>query len=165
MDLRKVKKLIELLEESDIAEIEVNEGEESVRISRHSSTPAAPPSQQHYIGTPQSVPAPLPPQDSSATPNDSGPSTPQASTTASAMEDGEVVKAPIIGTFYRSPAPGKPPFVEEGAAVEAGQTLCIIEAMKMMNQIEAPVSGVLKKFMVEDADPVEYGQAIAVIKT
>ena len=157
MDLRKVKKLIELLEESDISEIEVHEGEESVRISRHSNAPA-PTAMTHHVSAPAASTA--------TTAAGAGQSETGAGDAQPALADGEeVVTAPIIGTFYRAAAPGKPPFVEEGDPVKAGQTLCIIEAMKMMNRIEVPTSGVLKKILVEDADPVEYGQTIAIIQT
>ncbi len=146
MDLRKVKKLIELLEESGVAEIEVHEGEESVRISRSSSVPAATPVQQHVVAAPGAA------------------AHEPAAATIEAGESGEIVKSPMVGTFYRAPSPDTPPFVQEGDAIEAGATLCIIEAMKMMNQIEAPVSGTVKKFLVENGAPVEFGQTIAVIR-
>lgn len=151
MDLRKVKKLIELLEESDIGEIEVHEGEESVRISRTAPTPA--PTQQHYA--PQATPAPAAQETVASSPVQK----PEHD------EIGEIVKAPMVGTFYRAPAPDAAPFAQEGEAIEAGAALCIIEAMKMMNQIEAPVSGTLKKFLAENGEPVEFGQPIAVIET
>ena len=152
MDLRKVKKLIELLEESDIGEIEVHEGEESVRISRAGSAPA--PVQQHYV-----------PPAASAAPSPAQSPAPGPAQEPEHDESGEVVKAPMVGTFYRASAPDKPPFVEEGDRVNAGDTLCIIEAMKMMNQIEAPASGTLRKFLAENGNPVEFGQSIAVIDT
>ncbi len=152
MDLRKVKKLIELLEESDVEEIEVHEGEESVRISRRSNV--LPPPQQ-YVAAAPSPAAPAVPEPAAEV---------SAAEKASLDEDGEVVKSPMVGTFYRASSPDAPPFVQEGEAVTAGTTLCIIEAMKMMNQIEAPVSGTLKKFLVENGAPVEFGQAIAVIQ-
>lgn len=151
VDLRKVKKLIELLEESDVEEIEVHEGEESVRISRRSNVP--PPLQQYVAA------APPPP---ASAPEPAAP--PPAGEEDAPSEGGEVVKSPMVGTFYRATAPDAAPFVQEGGAVEAGATLCIIEAMKMMNQIEAPVSGRLKKFLVENGAPVEFGQPIAVIQ-
>ncbi len=150
MDLRKVKKLIELLEESDVEEIEVHEGEESVRISRRSSVPQ--PQQQYVAAAPPAQTPAAPPAQTPARDGDvSG-------------EGGEVVKSPMVGTFYRASSPDAAPFVQEGDSVEAGATLCIIEAMKMMNQIEAPVSGTLKKFLVENGAPVEFGQPIAVIQ-
>ncbi len=156
MDLRKVKKLIELLEESDIAEIEVNEGEESVRISRHSTAHAPAPVQQHYVGAAAPPAPPTPPPH---------PDTETSTADRDVAESGEVVKSPMVGTFYRSPSPDAAPFTQEGDAIAVGATLCIIEAMKMMNQIEAPVSGTVKKFLVENGAPVEFGQAIAVIQT
>ena len=145
MDLRKVKKLIELLEESEISEIEIHEGEESVRIARHSSGLTQTVIQGHPAGT--SVAHALPQQ--------------QAATLA--VEAGHIIKAPMVGTYYSSATPGAPPFVEVGQAVKEGDVLCIIEAMKIMNQIEADVSGVISKALVESGDPVEYGQPLFVI--
>ena len=153
MDLRKIKKLIELLEESDVAEIEVHEGEESVRISRGSRAPV--PGQQPLV-VPVAAPA-QPAQPPADAPADTG-----AGSHADA--GGEVVKSPMVGTFYRAPSPDAVPFVAEGDTVQAGETLCIIEAMKMMNQIEAPVSGTVRKFLVENAAPIEFGQPLAVIQ-
>jgi len=144
MDLRKVKKLIELLEASAVSEIEIHEGEESVRIARHGTG---------AIHTTISGPAP----GASAAPA----SPPPAG--VSAVETGHVMKAPMVGTFYLSPAPEAPPFVTVGQAVKEGDVLCIIEAMKIMNQIEADVSGVISKIMVESGSPVEYGQPLMVI--
>ncbi|MDD9885920.1 MAG: acetyl-CoA carboxylase biotin carboxyl carrier protein [Gammaproteobacteria bacterium] len=149
MDIRKVKKLIELLEESGVAEIEIKEGEESVRISRASSAAqAAPAFVQPVAAAPaQAAPAPEapPPADEPA------------------AEPGHAVESPMVGTFYRAPSPDADPFIEEGATVAAGDTLCIIEAMKMMNRIEAPVAGVVKKILAADGDPVEFGQRLVVI--
>lgn len=143
MDLRKVKKLIELLEASAISEIEIHEGEESVRIARHGTG---------TIQTTISGPA-------------TGPTTEPATSAAGAlaMETGHVMKAPMVGTFYASSAPEAPPFVTVGQAVKEGDVLCIIEAMKIMNQIEADVSGVISKILVESGSPVEYGQPLMVI--
>jgi len=145
MDLRKVKKLIELLEESAVSEIEIHEGEESVRIARHSSGLTQTVIQGHPAGT--SVAHALPQQ--------------QAATLA--VEAGHIIKAPMVGTYYSSATPGAPPFVEVGQAVKEGDVLCIIEAMKIMNQIEADVSGIISKALVESGDPVEYGQPLFVI--
>lgn len=150
MDIRKVKKLIELLEESDISELEIKEGEESVRISRNSGTvqyaaaPAPAPA-------PAAAPAPAPETDSSAS--------------ASAAEEpsGHLVNSPMVGTFYRSPSPGSPAFVEVGKHVKTGDPICIIEAMKMMNQIEADKSGVIEAILVEDGEPVEFDQPLVTI--
>ncbi len=149
MDIRKVKKLIELLEESGVAEIEIKEGEESVRISRASSAAqAAPAFVQPVAAAPaQAAPAPEAP--------------PAADEPAA--EPGHAVESPMVGTFYRAPSPDADPFIEEGATVAAGDTLCIIEAMKMMNRIEAPVAGVVKKILAADGDPVEFGQRLVVI--
>ncbi|MBT8084056.1 MAG: acetyl-CoA carboxylase biotin carboxyl carrier protein [Woeseia sp.] len=152
MDIRKVKKLIELLDESGIAEIEITEGEESVRISRYSqNAPAAP---QPVAMAP--APTPIAPQ--AATP-------PTTTETAAAEpeETGYQVIAPMVGTYYSSSSPGADPFVKVGDQVNAGDILCIVEAMKMMNQIESEVAGVVKSIKVENGDPVEYGQVLFVI--
>lgn len=149
MDIRKVKKLVELLEESGIAEIEIHEGEESVRISR--GVPMAAPGQ---VVAPQVsvVAAPETPPPSGAT------SEPEPE-----LPSGHAVNSPMVGTFYEAPAPGQKPFVEVGDSVQAGDTLCIIEAMKMLNQIEADKAGTVKARLVENAQPVEYGQALFII--
>jgi acetyl-CoA carboxylase biotin carboxyl carrier protein len=150
MDIRKVKKLIELLEESGIAEIEISEGEDSVRISRFGSNVAAP------------VAVAMPPAAPAATaPPAPAPASPVAM--AEAEEDGHVVTAPMVGTFYTSASPGSPPFVQVGDRVNVGDTLCIVEAMKMMNPIEAEVSGAIKSIRVQNGEPVEYGQILFVI--
>ena len=146
MDIRKIKKLIDLIEESDIAEIEISEGEESVRISRYSSTAPA-----------QYVAAPAPVAVTAAA----------AAAPAAPVEEkisGHVIKSPMVGTFYRSASPGSAPFVEVGQSVSAGQTLCIIEAMKILNQIESDKSGKIKQILVENAHPVEYGQPLFIIE-
>jgi acetyl-CoA carboxylase biotin carboxyl carrier protein len=149
MDIRKVKKLIELLEESGIAEIEITEGEESVRISRYA---------QHVAPAPaQIIAAPAAPAAAAA-----APAAPDA-TPAEPEEDGFLVMAPMVGTFYAASSPGAAPYVQVGDRVNEGDTLCIIEAMKMMNQIEADVSGVVKSIRVQNAEPVEYGQTLMVI--
>ena len=156
MDIRKVKKLIELLEESGIAEIEITEGEEAVRISRYPVTgpavmQAAPPAMH------AAPPAPLP---AAAAPAASAPAaTPEPQKSSS----GNRVPAPMVGTFYRSASPEAEPFVKVGDTIQAGDTLCIIEAMKMMNQIEADVSGKVLAIEVENGEPVEYGQTLFVI--
>ncbi|HEX8589016.1 acetyl-CoA carboxylase biotin carboxyl carrier protein [Pseudomonas sp.] len=149
MDIRKVKKLIELLEESGIDELEIREGEESVRISRHSKTPA----QQYYAPAPMAAPAPAPVAAPVAAAE--APSAPKL--------NGTVVKSPMVGTFYRTPAPGSPAFVEVGKTVKKGDTICIVEAMKMMNHIEAEVSGVIESILVENGQPVEYDQPLFTI--
>lgn len=150
MDIRKVKKLIDLLEESGINEIEIHEGEESVRITRH-----APGAQTAYIAPPM---APAPPPPVSATP---APAAPPAAEPAEVP--GHRVTAPMVGTFYRAPSPGASPFVEVGSAVEVGDTLCIIEAMKMLNPIEADKAGTIRDALVENGHPVEYGQPLFII--
>ena len=150
MDIRKVKKLIDLLEESGINEIEIHEGEESVRITRH-----APGAQTAYIAPPM---APAPPSAVGATP---APAAPLAAEPAEVP--GHRVTAPMVGTFYRAPSPGASPFVEVGSAVEVGDTLCIIEAMKMLNPIEADKAGTIRDALVENGHPVEYGQPLFII--
>lgn len=149
MDIRKIKKLIDLIEESDIAEIEISEGEESVRISRYSSVAPAP-----VAAAPVAVAAAPAPVAASAAP----------AAVAEEKISGHVLKSPMVGTFYRSASPGSAPFVEVGQSVSAGQTLCIIEAMKILNQIEADKSGKIKQILVENAHPVEYGQPLFIIE-
>ena len=154
MDIRKVKKLIELLDESGIAEIEITEGEESVRISRNPSNFAAP--APIYAAPP---PAAAPAAPAAQAPTATAPAAPAATDDAEGFE----VTAPMVGTFYSSASPGTPPFVQVGDQVNEGDTLCIIEAMKMMNQIDAETSGVIKSIRVQNGDPVEYGQTLLVI--
>jgi len=152
MDIRKIKKLIELLEESGVAEIEIHEGEESVRISRHGSVgPATAPVQYVVDQPPASAPVPA------ATP----PETPAAQENGI---EGHVVRSPMVGTFYRASSPTAKPFVEVGQTVNKGDTLCIIEAMKMFNQIEADISGVVKAILVENGQPVEFDQPLCIIE-
>lgn len=154
MDIRKVKKLIELLEESGISEIEITEGEESVRISRHAPAAAMPPGYA-WAPPPSSVPErPAAPQPPASEP---------AAAPVEKEEEGYLVTAPMVGTFYAASSPGAPPFVQVGDRVQQGETLCIIEAMKMMNQIEAEVSGVIRSIRVQNGEPVEYGQVLFVI--
>ncbi len=142
MDIRKVKKLIELLEESDVAEIEIHEGEESVRISRASSTPMA-----------MMAPAPaVAPVAAAITP-----------AIAEPEPEGHVIRSPMVGTFYRASSPTSKAFVEEGQSVKSGDTLCIIEAMKILNQIESDQTGTVKQILVENGQPVEYNQPLFVI--
>ena len=152
MDIRKVKKLIELLDESGIAEIEIKEGEESVRISRFAA--GAPPA-------PAVIAAPAPVVAAAAAP--AAHADAAAPAAAEPEEDGYEVAAPMVGTFYASASPGSAPYVQVGDRVNEGDTLCIIEAMKMMNQIEADTSGVIKSIRVQDGEPVEYGQTLFVI--
>ncbi|MEJ1404054.1 MAG: acetyl-CoA carboxylase biotin carboxyl carrier protein [Candidatus Sedimenticola sp. (ex Thyasira tokunagai)] len=149
MDIRKVKKLIELVEESDIAEIEIHEGEESVRISRNSATaPVA-----------YAAPAPAPVAAAAPAPAAAAP----AEETAEIIS-GHQVKSPMVGTYYAAATPGAKPFVTEGQSVSAGDTLCIIEAMKILNQIESDKSGVVKKILVENGQPVEYNEPMFIIE-
>jgi len=165
MDIRKVKKLIELLEASDIAEIEIKEGEESVRISRGSNAGmAAMPFHpaQMMAATPPA--APIQAAHTAATP-------PAMETTAAGDEAPRelpesaknTVKSPMVGTFYRSASPSSPPYVEVGQQVQAGDVVCIVEAMKMMNQIEADHSGVIEAILIEDGEPVEFDQTLLTV--
>ena len=149
MDIRKVKKLIELLDESGIAEIEITEGEESVRISRYApgaSVTAAP-----VAAAPVAAPAAPAPAPAAAP-------VPEV-----AEDDGFEVTAPMVGTFYAASSPGAAPYIQVGDRINEGDTLCIIEAMKMMNQIEADVSGVVKSIRIQNGEPVEFGQVLFVI--
>ena len=151
MDIRKVKKLIELLEESGIGEIEIKEGEESVRISRGISGVPAPAPTYNYP-PPATAAAPVAAQPAAPAPAESSESGPATS--------GTVVKSPMVGTFYRSPSPSSPSFVEVGKTVQAGDVLCIVEAMKMMNQIEAEVSGTIEAVLANSGEPVEFDQPL-----
>lgn len=159
MDLRKLKKLIELVEESSIAELEITEGEEKVRISKSGSAMVP-----NYAFMPSAMQQPI------------QPSTPQTAAVApiadtnSALDnshripEGHLVKSPMVGTFYRSASPGANPFVEIGQTVKVGDTLCIIEAMKLLNEIEADKNGVIKAILTENGQPVEYGEPLFVIE-
>jgi len=150
MDIRKVKKLIELLEESQIAEIEIHEGEESVRISRLQATAVAP-----VAAAPVAV---------ATAPVEAAPAAVAAAAPAEpAAPEGHTVTSPMVGTFYEAPSPGAKPFVEVGQQVNVGDTLCIIEAMKMLNQIEADKAGTVSSRLVENGQPVEFGQSLFVI--
>jgi len=153
MDLRKLKKLIDLVEESGIAELEVTEGEEKVRIVKRGVQAG-----EQFVSQPAAhAAAPSP-----AHPAAPAPSTPQPQE-APVLPEGHIVKAPMVGTFYRSPSPGSKSFVEVGDSVKKGQTICIIEAMKLMNEIEADSDGVVKAALVENGQPVEYGEPLFVI--
>jgi acetyl-CoA carboxylase biotin carboxyl carrier protein len=149
MDLRKLKKLIDLVQESGISELEVTEGEEKVRICKHYGAVASAP-QQYY------APAPMPvagaPVVSSVNLDDED-----------ELPEGHVVKSPMVGTFYRSPSPGAESFVQVGQTVKQGETLCIIEAMKLLNEIEADASGVVKAILLDNGEPVEFGEPLFVI--
>jgi acetyl-CoA carboxylase biotin carboxyl carrier protein len=150
MDIRKVKKLIELLDESGIAEIEITEGEESVRISRYGQNMAPMMAAPMPAAAPAAAPTPAPAAGATAV-------------AAEAEDDGYLVQAPMVGTFYGASSPGAAPYVQVGDRVNEGDTLCIIEAMKMMNQIESEASGVIKSIRVQNGEPVEYGQTLFVI--
>lgn len=152
MDIRKVKKLIELLEESGIDELEIKEGEESVRISRHSKTPA----QQYYAPAPVAAAPVAAPVAAAAAP------VAEAAAAAPQLK-GTVIRSPMVGTFYRKASPTSPAFTEVGQAVKKGDTLCIVEAMKMMNHIEADIGGVIDAILVEDGQPVEFDQPLFTI--
>jgi acetyl-CoA carboxylase biotin carboxyl carrier protein len=151
MDLRKLKKLIDLVQESGIGELEITEGEEKVRIARGGAVSV----------TPLSAAAP-PPAAVAAPASGAAPAAPAATEPPPGTE-GHVVKSPMVGTFYRSPAPDAKPFIEVGGTVKEGQTICVIEAMKLMNEIEADASGAIKAILVENGQPVEYGQALFII--
>ena len=154
MDIRKIKKLIELLEASDVAEIEIKEGEESLRISRTGPAPVPMAMPQFFGAAPP--PAPLPAATGTAAPGEPG-------QPAQEEPSGHLIRAPMVGTFFRAPSPGAKPFVEEGQKVTSGQTLCIIEAMKILNQIESDRAGTVKQILVENGQPVEYNQPLFVI--
>ena len=160
MDIRKVKKLIDLLERSSVDEIEIHEGEESVRVTRHRDPPAAP--VHHYHAGPAGAPAaPLAPAGAPA-PSDASRS--EAGREAQ-PPPGYVVTSPMVGTFYQASSPGSKPFVSVGQRVAPGDTLCIIEAMKILNQIESEVAGEVKAIIAENGHPVEYGEPLFVIDT
>ncbi len=149
MDVRKIKKLIDLLGDSDVAEIEIKEGDDSVRISRISSTLPAPAAAPVVTTAVAAAPPPAPAE---------------VATTDSSLPGGHVIEAPMVGTFYRASSPTAKPFVEVGQNIKSGDTLCIIEAMKMLNQIPADTSGVVKAILVENEQPVEFGQPLMIIE-
>ncbi len=159
MDLRKLKKLIELVEESGIVELEIAEGEEKVRISKAGTSMSAPPG---YAWMPPMQTDAMPGQGQAQASADAAQS--EVSETKPAVPDGHVVKSPMVGTFYRAPSPGASPFVEVGQTVKVGDTLCIIEAMKLLNEIEADKNGVIKAMLVENGQPVEYGEHLFIIQ-
>lgn len=149
MDLRKLKKLIDLVQESGISELEVTEGEEKVRIAKHVGIAMQP---QHYAMPMHAMPAAAPAGTSTVNLDDED-----------ELPEGHVVKSPMVGTFYRAPSPGADPFMEIGQAVKQGDTLCIIEAMKLLNEIEADATGTIKAILVENGQPVEFGEPLFVI--
>lgn len=148
MDIRKIKKLIEMLEESNLAELEIKEGEESIRISRAGSA-SSPPSHHHHV---VAAPAPV-----TTTPA-------EIESAAAPAMTGHAVVSPMVGSFFRAATPGANPFVEVGSQVNVGDTLCIIEAMKMLNEIEADKAGVVKAILKENGQPVEYGEPLVIIE-
>lgn len=160
MDLRKLKKLIDLVEDSGIAELEVTEGEEKVKIVKGAAA-----GKEVVVLSPSAVPVSAPPAQvvgvAPAAPPPAAPATTAAEAPTSL--EGHIVKSPMVGTFYRAGAPGAKPFVEVGDTVKAGQTVCVIEAMKLMNEIEADKDGVIKAIMVENGQPVEYGEPLMMI--
>ena len=157
MDLRKIKKLIELLEESQLAEIEIHEGEESVRLTRQHAQPAG---AHTFTLPPQAAPAAAaPPQQPASV--DAGPVDVKEE---GSLPEGDIVHSPMVGTFYGSPSPEADPFVKVGSSVSSGDTLCLVEAMKMFNQIEAEFSGKVVAVLVEDGQPVEFDEPLFVIK-
>jgi acetyl-CoA carboxylase biotin carboxyl carrier protein len=158
MDIRKVKKLIELLEESGVAEIEIKEGEESVRISRHGASAPI------HVLAPAAMPGAMAPPAPAAAPVAPAARAPVAEKSEAGYDPEQIVTAPMVGTYYASAAPGAKAFVEVGTEVKVGQTLCIIEAMKMMNQIESDKSGKVAAMLVKNGDPVEFGQPLFVIE-
>ncbi|MCG2579549.1 MAG: acetyl-CoA carboxylase biotin carboxyl carrier protein [Marinobacter sp.] len=154
MDIRKIKKLIELLEESDVEELEIHEGDDSVRISRRGEQAVSTQYMAHY---PAPAPAPQP------APAAENPAPAASESAAPAAPSGHAVKSPMVGTFYRSPSPTAKAFVEVGQQVKAGEVVCIVEAMKMMNQIESDKSGTVTEILVENGQPVEFDQPLVVI--
>jgi acetyl-CoA carboxylase biotin carboxyl carrier protein len=153
MDIRKVKKLIELIEASDVAEIEIHEGEESVRISRSCNVAPQVISAPGYAAQPMQISAEA-----------AAPAATAMETAEPAEPPGHLIRSPMVGSFYRAASPASAAFVEEGQQVSAGETVCIIEAMKILNQIESDVTGVVKKILVENGQPVEYDQPLFVIE-
>lgn len=151
MDLRKLKTLIDLVQNSGISELEISEGEEKIRIAKHLNAPAQ---TTYMVGAPAPMQAMAAP---AAAPAAAAPAP------APAEPEGHAVKSPMVGTFYRAGSPGAASFVEVGQSVKSGDTLCIIEAMKLMNEIEADASGVIKAILVENGQPVEYGQPLFII--
>ena len=149
MDLRKLKTLIDLVADSGIAELEVTEGEDRVRIAKFSPAPTAPTAATTVIAAPAA---------------DALAGNGSAAAAAAAEPEGHAVKSPMVGTFYRSPSPGAAAFIELGQSIKPGDTLCIIEAMKLLNEIEAEVGGIVKQILVENGQPVEYGQPLFIIE-
>jgi acetyl-CoA carboxylase biotin carboxyl carrier protein len=156
MDIRKIKKLIELLEESGIAEIEIKEGEEALRISRMPTGSAVTHQMPHVASLPLAAPLQVPAKAAAPTPAEVA--------AAKAKANEHVITAPMVGTFYGAPSPGAKPFIEIGDEIKVGQVLCIIEAMKMMNQIEADKAGRITSIMARNGDPVEFGQPLFVVE-
>lgn len=156
MDIRKIKKLIELLEESNIGELEIKEGEESVRIARNSGT-------IQYVNAPMQGYAPAPAQAAAPAAAPTAAAAPAAAPVAAAAPSGHSIKSPMVGTYYGAPAPGAANFIEVGKSVKVGDVICIIEAMKMMNQIQADKAGVIEAILVQDGNPVEFDQPLVII--
>ena len=150
MDLRKLKSILELFNAADIAEMKISSGDENVHLIRSAPTPTPAPAPAATTAAP--TPAPAPAASATATP------------TPAPEENGAAVPAPMVGTFYRSPSPERPPFVQAGQRVEKGQTICIIEAMKLMNEIPSPVNGVVRSIVAENGQPVSYGETLMIIE-
>ena len=159
MDLRKIKALIELLEKSSLSELEIKEGEETVRLARHSAVVTAPPLVQHVAAAPAPA-AEHAPRPAAAAP---GPSAEAVGKSSKSTPDGHAVRSPMVGTFYASPSPDAPPYVRVGQSVKAGETIGIIEAMKMFNPIEADVSGTITAILVEGGHAVEFDEVMFII--
>lgn len=156
MDIRKIKTLIDLIDKTGVSEIEIREGEESVRISRKAEATT-----QQYVVSPQQAPQPIP----TPAPAPAPAATPSAPAPAEpTTPEGHSVTSPMVGTMYRAPSPSQPPFVEIGSTVKVGDVLCIVEAMKMLNQIESDSAGTVKSILVENGQPVEFGQPLFIIE-
>ena len=153
MDIRKIRKLIELLEETGISEIEIKEGEESLRLSRHSSMAAAPPPAVHYVSAPAAAPG-----------AGTHPASAENKPAAPVVSSGHKIRSPMVGTMYTSPSPESPAFVTIGQSVKVGDVLCIVEAMKMFNEIESDRAGTIVDILIANGDPVEYDQPLFVIE-
>jgi len=155
MDIRKIKKLIDLLEASGLAELEIHEGEESVRLTRYNSAPAPQPAQAPAVAVTQAPPAGTAPIPAAL---------PAAEAPQQSESEGTPIRSPMVGTFYAAPSPDAPPFVKVGDTIQAGDPLCIIEAMKMFNQIEAEISGTITAILVENGQPVEFDQPLFLVR-
>lgn len=159
MDLKLVKKLLDLISESEVDEVSIEEGEFKIKVKKTSDAPSQAPMQYQIPQQPQPPQQPAQPQANQGTASKT-----EESEKSESKPDGEVVKSPIVGTYYESPSPDSDPFIKVGDHVDAGQTLCIVEAMKIMNEIEAEFAGTIQKILVSDASPVEFDQPLFIIK-